>query len=496
MAEKSNFFDSVRGDRAYYAADFAKKFATFFSNGVFNNGLQVISNNDMTISVKPGDANINGYGYSNDANKIIQITNADGVLNRVDNIVIRLDLINRQITAEVVTGDFAENAVAPQLTRGTNIFDLRIATIRIPAGTTAITADLIEDTRFFAEDCGNVICAVQNPDFGGVLNQFIDMWQLFLQNSTNNFNTWFANLKNILDENVAGNLQNQIDDLNEDIKNISTITQLPNEPIIIFDLDDGIYKSTQGSSIYYNGTGTNSNSIYLSSTALLIINSINIKGDIIKYFYIYSSDSSENEVIYSGKTTEIEGNYKKIISDRLAKVISRDDLVVISGSHTNDSSQYMNINIDYPEGFSMENSFLVSFGIYVNKDKGYNYIGGKTYSSADLLQNSYESRLNLAPTGIKIKIEDHAKGTSTFTYRVVLMKIPEYEEGLDYTVGDINDDGIIDQNDVTLVKQYVQEGKPLTEKQLKAADINKDGEVKTTDYMLLKNFVDGETDSL
>lgn len=30
MAEKSNFFDSVRGDRAYYAADFAKKFATFF----------------------------------------------------------------------------------------------------------------------------------------------------------------------------------------------------------------------------------------------------------------------------------------------------------------------------------------------------------------------------------------------------------------------------------------------------------------------------------
>lgn len=249
MAEKSNFFDSVGGDRAYYAADFAKKFATFFSNGVFDNGLQVISNNDMTISVKQGDANINGYGYSNDANKKIHITNADGVLNRIDNIVIRLDLINRQITAEVVTGNFAENAVAPQLTRGTNIYDLRVAKIKIPAGTTAITTDLIEDTRWSKEDCGNVICAVQTPNFSNIQDAYIAVWEKMIQTQTDDFKEWFESTKALLSGNVAGNLLNQIEETNNTITKLKTDIVASNAGA-----HNAIYRGKDITNLFYDGT--------------------------------------------------------------------------------------------------------------------------------------------------------------------------------------------------------------------------------------------------
>lgn len=213
MAEKSSFFDSVGGDRAYYAADWALHLSKYFSDGIFNNGLQVLANEDMSISISAGDANIKGYRYNNDSEKIINIANADGTLNRIDNIVIRLDIPNRQVTTEIVQGAFAENAVAPALVRGTSVFDLRIAKINVPAGTTAITQDLIEDTRYKNSDCGNVICAVQTPDFTNILAEYIAIWEKLINDETVEFEEWFNRMKNQLSEDAAGKLQLEIDSL-------------------------------------------------------------------------------------------------------------------------------------------------------------------------------------------------------------------------------------------------------------------------------------------
>lgn len=225
MAEKSSFFDSINADRVYYAADWASHMAEYFTNGIFNNGLKVVPNDDMSISVQLGSANINGYKYKLDTNpKVINVANADGILNRIDNIVIRLDIPNRQVTAEIVQGNFAENAVAPALTRGTSIYDLRIAKISIPAGTTAITEALITDCRFNDSDCGNVICAVQNPDFTNVLNQYEALWNSLIEKETEdfekwfeeknkNFDDWFEEIKGKLSEDIAGSLQLQLDNL-------------------------------------------------------------------------------------------------------------------------------------------------------------------------------------------------------------------------------------------------------------------------------------------
>lgn len=162
--EKCSFFDSINGDRKYFSLDWAEQIRNFFTNGVFNNGLQVISNNDMTVSIKKGNAHIEGRCYINTDSLIKSIDTADGVLDRIDNVVIRLDLTNRLISAQIIKGTFAETPTPPALVRTSTIYDIRLATISIPHGTTSITTDLITDTRFITSDCGNVIATVETPD--------------------------------------------------------------------------------------------------------------------------------------------------------------------------------------------------------------------------------------------------------------------------------------------------------------------------------------------
>ena len=212
--EKFSFFNDVNDDRVYYAEDWARHLKKYFTNGIFNNELNVVSNNDMTITIKEGDANIEGYRYTNTGDLVKTIDNADGTLNRIDNVVLRLDLTNRLISAQIIKGTFADKPVAPELVRTSTIYDLRIAKISIPAGTTTITQDLITDTRFITSDCGNVISTVQTPDTENLFIQIQTLFEKQINELNNNFEIWFDSIKNQLDSDAAGNLQNQINNLN------------------------------------------------------------------------------------------------------------------------------------------------------------------------------------------------------------------------------------------------------------------------------------------
>lgn len=210
--EKFSFFNDVDGDRVYYAEDFARHLATYFTNGIFNNGCQVLADNDnMSVNVSIGSANINGYRYDNDAIKTLIVDNADGVLNRIDNVVIRWNLTERTITAMVVKGAVAENPIAPDLVRTSTTYDLRIAKISVPAGTTEITQNLVTDTRFITSDCGNVISTVQTPDTEQLFIQIQAIFDNTIDTMTGDFDTWFEHVKGQLSTDVAGHLQNEID---------------------------------------------------------------------------------------------------------------------------------------------------------------------------------------------------------------------------------------------------------------------------------------------
>ncbi len=206
---RSGFFNSVNQDRKYNASDFAEYFASFISSGVFPNpstNLQVMANNDMTVTVKPGKAWINGYILINDDDYILTLDPADGVLNRIDRIVARYDIVDREIRLEVKKGTFASSPVAPTLQRDADTYELALADIYVAKGAVSITQANITDLRFNTELCGIV---------KGTVDQ-IDTTDLFAQYQTA-FNDWFQELKDVLDDNTAANLLNLINQLDDDL---------------------------------------------------------------------------------------------------------------------------------------------------------------------------------------------------------------------------------------------------------------------------------------
>ncbi|MBS5783805.1 MAG: hypothetical protein KID04_13130 [Clostridium sp.] len=217
MAETSGFFRSVSGDRKYTTDWLAKWVSSFISNGVYDGELAVTAGDGMTVTLPAGKAWINGYYYRNDAPITLPITNADGVLHRKDTIVLRWDVNERSITAQVIKGAFASSPVAPTIVRTAEQYDLKIAEISIPAGTTAITPALITDTRLDTAVCGIVTGVIDQVDTTTFYNQIAADLAQFKSTQQADFEVWFDSIKDILDESTAGNLLNMIDAVSEDL---------------------------------------------------------------------------------------------------------------------------------------------------------------------------------------------------------------------------------------------------------------------------------------
>ena len=208
--EKFSFFNDIDDDRVYFAEDFARHLAKYFTNGIFNNELQVIANNDMTITIKEGDANIEGYRYTNTGDLTKTIDTADGALKRIDNVVIRLDLTNRLISAQIIKGTFSDKPSAHSLVRSSTTYDIKLAEIYVDNGVTSITQSAIKDTRFDKNVCGNVVSTVETIDTTDVYNQLYTKFEEIIQQETTEFTDWFNRIKNQLDTDAAGHLAAEI----------------------------------------------------------------------------------------------------------------------------------------------------------------------------------------------------------------------------------------------------------------------------------------------
>ena len=206
MGQKSGFFTSSNGDRKYSADWLSQYVAGIISNGVYTTELTTTGGNgDMSVTVGPGRAWINGYLYSNDSNYKLTLIPADGALSRTDLVVLRLDITNRQIVLDIVSGSYGSGA--PALTRTSDVYELCLAQIAVAAGTTQITTQMITDKRADETVCGIVAGAVTQLSTGELLEQL-----------KAGFEAWFATLKTQLSGDVAGNLQNQINNLPSSLK--------------------------------------------------------------------------------------------------------------------------------------------------------------------------------------------------------------------------------------------------------------------------------------
>lgn len=275
--ERCGFFDAnlvgEEYDRVYLAAQFAAYFASFIGNGVYaehSNQLQVVAmpTPQMQVGVEKGQGWINGYWYENTDTMYLPIEVADGVLNRIDSIVLRLGFAERNMWLMVKKGTPAINPIAPEVTRTADYYDLQLATVSIPASSIRITQAQIQDTRMNQDVCGWVTGVVKQLDTTTLFNQFETYFQEFKENNQadyeewtetqkqawlswvsgqetdftdwtdeqkeeyetwyathidqwqSDFDTWFENIKGQLGEDAAGNLQNQIDEHEARLNNL------------------------------------------------------------------------------------------------------------------------------------------------------------------------------------------------------------------------------------------------------------------------------------
>ena len=193
MAERFFPFRSVSGDRKYSAEDWAAYFALFLSNGVFYSSadkLKVTASDGMKLKVGKGAGFIAGRMYILEEDTTVTLDTADGVLNRIDRIVLRCDYVNRLITIAVKKGSYSASPTASVLTRDADVYELALADIYVAAGVITITTANITDQRLNTSLCGIVTGLVEQADTQEIFNEFYAYLQEFKQTTQVDIEAW------------------------------------------------------------------------------------------------------------------------------------------------------------------------------------------------------------------------------------------------------------------------------------------------------------------
>ena len=199
-------YDGEVYDRVYKAEDWAWYFATFIANGIFpkpSDGLQVVAYSGMEIRVNAGYAFINGYAFRNPATLSVTLDTAEGALNRVDRVVVRWDLPQRDMYIAVLKGTPSAKPTATAVTRTTEIWELAIADIYVGKGVTKIQTKDITDQRFNSAVCGIVKGTVEEIDASVLTKQFTDFFNTYSQAVLDEFSVYKQDMEKYLSD-IAG----------------------------------------------------------------------------------------------------------------------------------------------------------------------------------------------------------------------------------------------------------------------------------------------------
>lgn len=157
----------------YIGAEYVMKWLHGRTSGVFagdnNVAVTALSTPAMAVQVSDGtgwmaNANNDGVVWWIDSEKTsntklqLTIAAADGALNRIDRVIVEWKTTTYADLPEVkvLTGSIASSPTPPALTNNGTVRQICLAQISVPAGTTAITASMITDTRLNSAVCGLV----------------------------------------------------------------------------------------------------------------------------------------------------------------------------------------------------------------------------------------------------------------------------------------------------------------------------------------------------
>lgn len=144
----------------YSAEDVATHLCTRTS-GVYakNRNFAASITGTRQVTIAPGLAWMNyddfkGVSVCSREDTVLTVPDADSTLNRVDRIVLQFDTASNITAIRLKTGTPAVAAQPPDILQNHNQYELGLCTISVPAGSAAISAADVTDTRADEDVCG------------------------------------------------------------------------------------------------------------------------------------------------------------------------------------------------------------------------------------------------------------------------------------------------------------------------------------------------------
>lgn len=251
MSFKSGFFNSLNGDRKYYASDFSNLIDSLVIDGVFasiGTAFTVEATSGYKLNVGVGKAWFNGTWSYNDEVMPITAPLPELLLDRIDAIVLEVNTMDsvRNNSISYITGSPASTPSRPTLTKEESVHQYPLCYIYRKANSSEITqADITnmigtDETPFVTGILQTISLDVLLGQWRSQLDQFVvnkenevDTWLDQMKTELENeqtlldewiaseqadFLSWYQSMKDQLSEDAAANLLNKID--KNEIKNI------------------------------------------------------------------------------------------------------------------------------------------------------------------------------------------------------------------------------------------------------------------------------------
>lgn len=184
MAEIKSF---PNNQDVYVGAEWVMKWLHGRTSGVFgseNNLATAVVPDSMSVEISDGvgwlsNSNGDGIVFWNDSEQtsgsklVLTHDVADGVLDRIDRIVITWETTNYVAlpTISVLKGTASSSPTTPALTNNSTQRQISLAKVRIPAGTVSLSSAMITDERLDPSVCG-IVTETIKIDTSTMQNQF------------------------------------------------------------------------------------------------------------------------------------------------------------------------------------------------------------------------------------------------------------------------------------------------------------------------------------
>lgn len=236
MAFSCGFYNSLNGDRKYNARQVSELFDGIIRDGVYasiGDKFTVKQGTGMQIIVGTGRAWFNHSWSLIDAEYPLTVDQSDLILDRIDAVVLEVNESTevRDNSIKMVKGTAASSPQKPTMTDTEFVHQYPLAYILVKKGSTEITTADIE-INVGKDDCPYVTSILEAVSIEELYAQWEAQFKGWEEGQKTQFEEWFGEIKGQLGEDVAGNLQIQVNDVNGRVDNVEG--RVDNEGIQIY----------------------------------------------------------------------------------------------------------------------------------------------------------------------------------------------------------------------------------------------------------------------